>query len=62
MTETKKNGDTLKALWGMILVAVIALVAMQKEVNGEITTIAIYAVVALALGIQVIEWYLNRKV
>lgn len=55
------NGDTIKALWGMIIIGIIAFVAMSKGFNGDIAQIAIYGVIILGLGIEAINYYFSKR-
>jgi len=55
------NGETIKALWGMIIISLIAIVAMTQGLDGEIGRIAIYGVIALGLGIEAVNYYFSKR-
>ncbi len=58
------NGERMKAilgLFGILIVGILAIVAMSKGFDGDITRFAIIGIVALALGVEALEYYLNRN-
>ena len=55
-----KNGDMMKSIFGIIIIGIIAILSLNQELNGELIKYSIGAIVILALGVQAIEYFLNR--
>ena len=61
MNTTDEKQYTYRALWGMIVIGVLGIVALSKGFNGDIARIAIGGIVILVLGEVALEYYFNRK-
>lgn len=61
MSTNDERQYTLRAMWGMVIVAIIALVSLTKAYNGEIARIAIYGIIILVLGEAALEYYFSKK-
>jgi len=54
------NGETGKALIGILVIGILAIMAMTKGFNGEIMKYAIGAIVILAVGEKAVDYYSNK--
>lgn len=55
------DGETVKGVLGMIVIGALALVSLTKGLNGEITKIAIGAIVVLAIGEKAVDYYYAKR-
>ena len=55
------NGETVKGIFGILIIGILAIMAMNQGFNGEILKYAIGAILVLAIGEKAIDYYFKRK-
>ncbi len=61
MSDNAERMKAILGLFGILIVGILSIVAMDKGFNGDITRFAIIGIVALALGVEVLEYYFKRQ-
>ena len=55
------DGETVKGIFGILIIGILAIMAMNQGLDGEILKYAIGAILLLALGEKAVDYYFRRK-